>query len=303
MYDATLIITTKNRKDELRNALRSTLEQEGLRLEVIVIDDGSTDGTADMVRGEFPGVRLERFEQSRGLIVQRNHAAKIASAPIIFSIDDDCLFTEKTILADALRDFDHPQIGAVTVPHSNINKENRIKNRAPSAQEPWAISTYVGCAHAVRRDVFLKLGGYREVFFHQGEESDYCARLLAAGYIVRMGRAGVIHHLQSPKRDSERQVVYNARNQLLFGWFNVPLPSLPYFLARTAASLLGYGLRHGYLIWTLRGLVRGFCGGVRLLKLRAPLTRKQFGLYWELRRGGPKPLSTLADRLDPLPNR
>jgi len=56
--EATVVITTKNRKEELRDALSSVLRQLGVRLEVIVIDDGSTDGTTEMLRSEFPSIRI-----------------------------------------------------------------------------------------------------------------------------------------------------------------------------------------------------------------------------------------------------
>src|SRR5690349_11726781 len=88
---ASVIITTKNRKEELRNALASVMQQS-IPLEVIVIDDGSTDGTSDLVRAEFPAARLHRSETSRGLIVQRNVGATLATTPILFSIDDDATF-------------------------------------------------------------------------------------------------------------------------------------------------------------------------------------------------------------------
>ncbi|MGD0138244.1 MAG: glycosyltransferase, partial [Tepidisphaeraceae bacterium] len=68
--EATVIITTKNRMDDLRKAVASALMQDG-RPRVLVIDDGSTDGTSDMMRREFPEAQLERVEQSRGYIVQR----------------------------------------------------------------------------------------------------------------------------------------------------------------------------------------------------------------------------------------
>src|SRR5690242_12260616 len=61
----TVAITTKNRKHELRSALESLLRQS-MPLEILVLDDGSSDGTEAMITNEFPSVRLLRFEQSEG---------------------------------------------------------------------------------------------------------------------------------------------------------------------------------------------------------------------------------------------
>jgi succinoglycan biosynthesis protein ExoO len=70
---ASVVITTRNRKEDLCKAIESALGQTGVAVEVIVVDDGSTDGTSDLVAKRFPAVRLVRFDMSRGYIVQRNY--------------------------------------------------------------------------------------------------------------------------------------------------------------------------------------------------------------------------------------
>ena len=116
---ASVVITTKNRRDELSAAIASALTQSA-QPEVLVIDDGSTDGTSDMVRADFPAVRLERSTKSLGLIVQRNRAARLASGEIIFSLDDDAEFSTPGVVEQTLEDFDDPRIGAVAIPHVDM---------------------------------------------------------------------------------------------------------------------------------------------------------------------------------------
>ena len=98
---ASIVITTKNRKEELRLALRSAVTQSG-QPEIIVLDDGSTDGTAELVRVEFPQVTLHRFEESKGLVVRRNEGARLAAGDVIFSIDDDAMFSTPRIVEQTL---------------------------------------------------------------------------------------------------------------------------------------------------------------------------------------------------------
>src|ERR1700693_3169979 len=102
--DATVIITTKNRKDDLRKAGASALLQDA-RPRVLVVDDGSTDGTSDMIRAEFPTVQFERVEQSRGYIVQRNRGASLAQTPFIISIDDDAVFSSPQVVSQTIAEF------------------------------------------------------------------------------------------------------------------------------------------------------------------------------------------------------
>ena len=77
---ATVVIVTKNRKDDLRRALASTFRQAGVTFDVLVFDDASTDGTPDMVRTEFPQARLHVAEVSTGHIVHRNRGTESRAA-------------------------------------------------------------------------------------------------------------------------------------------------------------------------------------------------------------------------------
>ena len=168
---ATVVITTKNRREELSRAVASALGQTA-RPEVLVMDDGSTDGTAVAIAAEFPSVKVHRSENSVGLIVQRNRAARLAANPIIFSIDDDAIFSTPNVVADTLRDFNHPRIGAVAIPFIDINRSPEVHQRAPEPEGIHVRYDFIGTAHALRRDVFLRLSGYREILFHQSEEED-----------------------------------------------------------------------------------------------------------------------------------
>src|SRR4051794_38270064 len=181
---ATIVITTKNRKEDLRRAIQSCLDQT-VGLEVLVMDDGSTDGTPEAVRTEFPGVTLHRSEESTGYIVKRNLAARLASCPIVFSLDDDATFSTPRTVEQTLAEFDHPRIGAVSIPRVDVNFPGAIGQPPAPDGRVNVVGSFIGCAHALRRELFLRLGGYREYLFHQGEESEYCARMLAVGYVTR----------------------------------------------------------------------------------------------------------------------
>lgn len=289
-----VVITTKNRCDELRTAVSSALKQS-VQCEVLVVDDGSTDGTAEMVRTEFPAVRLERSPQSLGLIVQRNRAARLASGAILFSLDDDAEFSTQRVVEEALKDFDDPRIGAVAIPHIEPRKGNKVRQAAPDPCGTWVTDTFVGTAHAVRRDVFLSLGGYRDHLVHQGEESDYCIRMLDAGLVVRLGRSDPIKHWESPKRDVRRMDFYGVRNAILFVWQNVPWLALPVHLAATTFNCLRWSLEPDRLWLRLKGVLVGYLDAPKYR--RNPVSRSVYLLHRELRKKGPRRLEEIAERL------
>jgi glycosyltransferase involved in cell wall biosynthesis len=294
-YSATVAITTKNRKEDLRKAIASTMSQT-VPIEIIVIDDGSTDGTSDLVRAEFPGVKLFRFEKSDGCVVQRNRAARLASAPILFSIDDDADFSSPRVVEQTLTEFDDPRVGAVAIPFCEPNRGNRVLQQAPSRDEIWVTNTFIGTAHAVRRDVFMQLGGYRETLIHQGEESDFCIRMLNAGYVVRIGDADLIQHYESPRRDLRRMDFYGPRNSVLFAWQNVPMPIMPLHLAATSVKCILWSLSPKRLMVRLHGLSMGYLMTIRSKRL--PVSRTAYRLSREFARRGPRRITEIQKHLD-----
>jgi GT2 family glycosyltransferase len=284
LASATIAITTKDRRDDLRRALASAFAQTA-DVEVLVIDDGSTDGTAEMVAAEFPDAVVHRSERSLGLIAQRNRAAELASAPVLVSIDDDAELVSPRTVEHTLAELDHPRVGAVAIPHVDVSKgPSTVLPLPPDNGRVYATVSYVGTAHALRRDVFLELGGYREGLFHQSEESDFCARMLRAGYVVRLGTAEHILHHESPHRVSERLYFYGRRNDVLFAWDNVPMPYLAGRLAKVTVHGLLIGLRGRHLGAAVRGLWRGYAEGVRALPRRDPLPRELYRLSRRLRK-------------------
>ncbi len=288
---ATVVITTKDRWDALRTAVQSALEQDA-QPEVLVVDDGSTDGTAEHVQREFPSVRLHRNEESMGLIAARNFAATLARGKILFSIDDDAAFSTPYVVSQTLEEISAPGVAAVAIPHVDVNREGaKQARRAPDGQEIWVTATFVGTAYAIRRDVFLALGGFREDFVHQGEEPELSLRMLHAGWWCRVGRADVIHHYESPHRDMTRMDLHGRKNELLHAWTNVPWPWAALYLVGYPAK----GVRHGFRVGRPRnqfvGIWRGLCAIGQNPDQRKPVSRHTMQVDRRLRREGMLPLT------------
>lgn len=297
---ASLVIPTRNRLEELRQALVAAYRQT-VPLEVVVMDDGASDETGAMVRRDFPAVRYYRLASDQGPSFQRNRGLELASNPIVFPLDDDSILVSPETVAQTLEEFAPARVGAVAIPYRNVRLDQQVHQRAPSARGVFATAAFVGAAHAVRRDLFLRLGGYREHLFYMGEEGDYCARLLAAGYVTRLGCADPIHHLESPRRNLARADYYGRRNDVLFAWHNVPWPAvLGYWLATTLNGLW-FGCRVGRPVRMAGGLLGGYRDCARYWRLRRPLPARTCRLFRRLKRQGSLPLETIASELPPLP--
>src|SRR6516162_535254 len=128
--NASVVITTKDRKDELRRAIKSAIWQTE-PIEILVLDDGSSDGTSDMVRSEFPHVRLDRAPTSLGYVAQRNRGAALCSGKVIFSMDDDAEFSTARVVEQALAGFNHPRVAAIAIPYIEPRSPDRCSNTLP----------------------------------------------------------------------------------------------------------------------------------------------------------------------------
>ena len=296
MNPATVVVTTRNRKDDLRTCLAS-IQRQSIPVETIVIDDASTDGTVEMVRAEFPTVRLVVHGDMHGCVRGRNEGARLATGEVIISIDDDAAFSSEQIVADTLACFDDDRVAAVAIPYIDVNRDPTIRQLAPDSRATYVVESFIGTAHALRRRVFLKLGGYREELFHQGEESDLCVRLLAAGYVVRLGHGAPIHHFESPRRDFRRMDHYGPRNAILFAWQNVPFPAAALQIPATVAGVLLHTGEPGRLLTRIRGVLDGFTSC--LTAERAPVSSRVYRLWRRLRKS--RTALTLANIAGELP--
>jgi glycosyltransferase involved in cell wall biosynthesis len=268
----TIAITTRNRKNELRLALTSALIQDAD--ELLVWDDGSTDGTSEMIAAEFPAVKVLQSAQSLGLIAARNRLAQAATGDVIFSLDDDAVYTSPTVVRDTMTYFEDPKVAAVAIPLRNGRNETRIIQAAtgPGRLEP--IRQFIGCAHAVRRSDFLAVGGYPEYLRRQEEELHLAAAFLKADRLIIKGNSDPVHHLISSRRSRSLEVRLEARNLCLFALRYTPLWAMVPHLAASALNVL----RHYRSLWVVIGWAQalGMIGRIP----RTPFTNAEF---WRFR--------------------
>jgi GT2 family glycosyltransferase len=280
----TVIISTKNRLEDLKRALIS-LRSQTLPHKVIVIDDNSDDGTSMHIKSFFPEVSLYTHAESKGYIVRRNEAVNLSQTPYVLSIDDDCVLENINTLDELASFCWRTKSVAVAWPHVDVRASDVVNNLSP-ANELWQACTFKGCSFVVNKNKFIELGGFRTSFIHQGEEEDFCIRLLDAGLPVLLGSGTPVYHYESPIRSWKRMDYFGSRNLILFAFFNVPLLFLPVQLFLSAAKSIIYGFKIKRPYQKFVGVMHGFRDGFRLIgKERRPVTLKTFFHYRKLKKG------------------
>ena len=283
---ASIVITTHGRKDDLRKALRSCLGQTGTAIEVLVYDDASTDGTQEMVCDEFPTVRYFRQEQRVGYIVLRNRGFNDARGEYVFSLDDDAWFTSTDTVAEAVEAFQQtPKAAAFALRYAETPSESDMV-LMPELSSGANVRSYIGCAHAIRRNLVLEVGVYREFFVHQGEERDLCIRLRDRGHEIQFLQTPPIVHAPSPKRDRTRWHYFGIRNTFLFTILNVPARLMLFRLSADVLLLSKHSIRVGGILG-LRWVMHGLGSALRCWRHRRPVQVETYRAYRDLTSAGP----------------
>ena len=236
------MIATHNRVDELRTTLVSLRDRRGVEFETIVVDDASSDGTAEAVRAEFPEVTLVRFESNRGSVAARNEVLRRASGEIIVGLDDDSRFIEPDAIGPPLvvRMRAEPDLGILSFQPIGPERPERMTESGRLRGE-WHCSSFAACGVAIRRSVLNKTGLLPEFFFHAYEEPDLCLRVWDAGYRVLQWNEVVVYHAFTPQgRNEQRTHRRHARNEAASVLMRYP----PHLAGPAAAYKLASQLRY-----------------------------------------------------------
>lgn len=175
-----------------REALARTLEHVRACSphEVIVADNGSADGTPDMLRAEFPWVRLLQMEGNLG-VEAFNRAARAASGDVLLILDDDS-WPEPEGLAGAMSRLEgDPDLGGVALLPRHPATDASEWPFAASSQRGWPV---MGCGNLVRASAWAKVGGYEPRFFLYRNDVDLAMKLLGAGFGVAFNPAWIVRH-------------------------------------------------------------------------------------------------------------
>lgn len=225
----TVSVLTHDRAPELAVTLPHLLAACG-DAPVLVVDNGSTDATPELLRTFAPRVRHVRLAENHGA-AGRNVGVLLATTPYVALCDDDTWWAPGSLaLAAAALDED-AGLAAVTArvlvgPAEREDPTCERMARSPLSRAPdrpgSPILGFLAGASMVRRSAFLQVGGFEPRFFLGEEERLLAVDLAARGWsMAYLGEAVVFHH-PSRARDAAGRRVLSARNALWFTWLRRP---------------------------------------------------------------------------------
>lgn len=259
----TAIVVTYNGKGVVGPALQSLLDQDYPALDVIVVDNQSTDGTAAFVREHYPSVRVIESGANRGFGAGNNLGIAASDAPYVVLLNQDAIARRDWVtelVRVAALDSSIASVGSTmlcmrcpSVRNStgiainelgfawdrDIGERDLPREPLANAVRPTPVFGACGGAVLYRREALQRIGGFDEAFFLYYEDTDLAWRLLLAGYHNLHAPLAVVRHdvhgdgLPDPGREARRRFLAE-RNRLVVLLKNTALVDLPHLLWRLA---------------------------------------------------------------------
>lgn len=253
--------------------------------EVVVADNGSSDGTPELILQAGGNVTLLMLDSNLG-VAARNLAVKRARSELILMLDDDSYPLPGTV-EHLVAAFDRqPGLGIAGARVIDVDAEGkalgdgtgpgsfdwylRPRGRRDAPPEGFPASFFAQGACVIRRTAFLDVGGCFAPYFFREPEPDLTARMIAAGWDVRYFPEAEFAHRHSRARRGDpatrRMLQYRIRNQIWYFWLRFPITiaarRIPLYLAFDLAECLYRGELGAWTgaiadAWAQRALIRG----------------------------------------------
>jgi GT2 family glycosyltransferase len=277
------LIVTYNVRDYLLDTLRAYYETCGPEAEVIVVDNASTDGSAEAVTERFPRARLVRLEQNVGFGRANNRGLELSHSDFVLVMNPDVVVRPGCV--NALRRFliEHPDVGAVGPrlqrPDGRLDlaarrafptpaaaffrftglsrlfprsaRFNRYNLGARPVESTQEIDAGTAACLMVRRAAIDKVGFFDPDFFMFGEDLDLCYRLKQSGWKIFYVPAAVAIHVKGTStRQATRRMLYEFHRAM---W----IFHKKHYARTTPAPLNGLIWAGIWARWVLLSLVAG----------------------------------------------
>lgn len=290
----TVLIVTWNRREDMLVTLKSVYEQNYANIEVLVVDNGSTDGSVETIQRQFPSTSVIALKKNLGASGGRNEGIRAAHGDILFLLDSDADLDKDTLTQVVAKFKEEPEVGILACKivnaythEINPNLEAGWAYTAKSLanqDQPFLSYRFSEGGAAIRKEVFEKVGLFLETFYFGREGEELSLRAWDAGFKVLYYPAAKIYHRVSVKKsltDKHREY-YDFRNALLIYILYYPFWQLVRFIPMRIAVSFVRGTRHGYFLQCFKVLWEVCKELPSLWKIRKPIQKSTERVYFQL---------------------
>ena len=250
MFDVSIIIVAWNVRELLYNCMKSVYEEtQGINFEVIYVDNASEDGSVEMVRKEFPQIRIIENEENRGFIKANNQGIETSKGRYVLLLNSDTIILDNAITKTVKFADEHPE--AAVVGCKVLNPDRTLQRSCfmyPSILNMFLAATYLykffpgnrffgrqrmtwwdssdirevetvcGCFSLVRKTAIEQVGLMDETYFVYGDDPDWCCRFKRKGLkIIFTPEPQIVHYGgQTTQQEADKFLLQLYGSNLIF---------------------------------------------------------------------------------------
>ncbi len=231
IFDCSIVIPVWNKMELTVQCLTALARlPEQLRYEVIVVDNGSSDGTGEFLRQLQSDVRIITNDENLGFAKACNQGARIARGKYVVFLNNDTIPLQGWLNALVAEAEAHPEVGIVgskllfadgTIQHAGVVFMRRLLSpyhiyRSASADVPAVnqrreFQAVTAACMLIRRELFEAVNGFDEGFINGFEDVDLCLKVREKGHHVIYQPRSVLYHLESQTPSRNAHDEHNAR--------------------------------------------------------------------------------------------
>ncbi len=269
-----IVILSFNRVESTLETISSVLIQKGATYKIWLVDQGSIPNNLGVLRTairKLKQVFLYELGRNVGVAEGRNIGIALGDAPIVVCLDNDAVFQQDNALWKIRNCFSAQlDLGAIGFRIQNyytgsLDKFSWVYPRAQInlAEQYFQTTRYCGAGHALRREAFLRAGGYDSALFFYWEEVDLSRKLINLGYEIAYDpEVTILHKISSESRVNweDDRYYYLVRNAIYLEW------KFYASVGRISITTLGYivkGFYNGLFYQSIKGAWAGLIMSIR----------------------------------------
>jgi GT2 family glycosyltransferase len=227
-----VVLLSWNRSQMTIETIKSILEQQGVNPKIWIVDQGSEREELQYLKAfikPYSNIHITELDQNVGVPGGRNIGTYMGKAPYAVSIDNDAVFESNDALERVVEIFDsEPEIGVISFRIKNFytGQDDELswafpKKLKENCESRFFATCFVGCGHAIRRNIFETVEGYDDALFFYWEETDFSYRVINLGYrLIYEPHISVLHKVSPEARISweNNRFYYLVRNAIYINY-------------------------------------------------------------------------------------
>lgn len=262
-------IVTYNRSMLLQKAIDSVLIQNYVNLEIVVLNNGSTDSTQNIFEKRCD-IQFINWNEKKSIVDAKNFLMKEFDYDFFIGLDDDAWFLDKYAIQNAIN-FIHTKNEVAILALDILSPQNNTS--LFKKKEPFLSANYIGCGCVIRKSALEKVGYYSKMFGYYGvEEEELSLKILNENYdIYAVPGIFVWHEMFQSGRNLKIQWKSQVCNNLSLILKQYPFVIMILVIPYKIFSIGVFSIKTKQFIPFFNGVIDFICNSRKIFKVRRPV--------------------------------